>query len=68
MANTRTTIVIDETLLLECKKHVFNNNLVQRNGKDDLSKLIRRALINQLEVEGNFQVRDKVEGENVYEY
>ena len=52
----RTTIETSVSLMEEVKK-VTNSN------GENIGHFITRALLNQLEAEGNFEIRDKVEEE-----
>jgi len=52
----RTTITIEGLLLERCKTHLSKNRI-----GDSFSNLIERSLINQLEKEGDFEVRDLIE-------
>jgi hypothetical protein len=59
--SVRTTVIVNEKLLTRATEHVEGR---KKDGeKDSFTNLLQRALVNQLEKEGDFEVRDLVEGE-----
>jgi len=56
MGISRTTILASDTLMERVSKHI------SRNGKN-LTDFYNRAILNQLEKEGDFEIRDILEAE-----
>ena len=56
MPTSRSTIVVSEVLLNRASKHANENGETQ-------NAFITRAILNQLEADGDFEIRDLVEAE-----
>ena len=54
MAVTRTTIMADEVIMDRVSSHIKETG-------ENLSDFFNRALLNQLERDGDFEIRDEVE-------
>lgn len=54
MAVTRTTIMADEVIMDRVSSHIKETG-------ENLSDFFNRALLNQLEKDGDFEIRDEVE-------
>lgn len=55
----RTTVIVYDTLLERASLHVENRKA--KGEKDSFTNLLQRALVNQLEKEGDFEIRDLLE-------
>lgn len=54
MSKTKTTIIIEEALLEASQTHL-------KQDADSFTNFVQRAFINQLEKEGNYEIRDIME-------
>lgn len=54
MALTKTTIMVSEVLMNRVGNHI-------KNGPENMSTFISRAILNQLESDGDYEIRDLVE-------
>lgn len=57
MANSRTTIMANDKLIERVNSHVSKSG-------ESLTSFYNRAIINQLEKDGDFDIRDIVEEDN----
>lgn len=57
--NIRTTVIVNNILLDRVHEHVGQRK--KEGKKDDFTKFLNRAILNQLEREGDFQTRDLLE-------
>lgn len=60
MSITRTTIMLDEELYDRVLTHLKKNN-----NEESITEFTRRAFLNQLENDGDFEIRDMLEEKEV---
>jgi len=63
--NVRTSIVVNETLLNRAQEFVKEKKC--EGDKIDFSKFLNKAILNELERQGDFEIRDIYEGELINE-
>ena len=59
MALERTTIMMSDVLMERVQKHV-------KKSGESLTDFYNRAILNQLEKDGDFEIRDELEGEGTH--